>query len=105
MKKLEELGISPTPWDYQPNNPSGPIVTDNHNSFVCGGWAILPADARFIGAGPKMYAALYGLLEIVCDGCKAAYMVDGKCAKCPRVKAAEAALAEAAGEEMVDDKH
>ena len=38
--------------------------------------------------------ALRGLLEIVCIDCNSSYKVDGKCVKCPRVVAAECALAD-----------
>ena len=40
-----------------------------------------------------MREALRGLLEIVCIDCNSSYKVDGKCVKCPRVVAAECALA------------
>ena len=44
------------------------------------------------GNAAKMREALSGLLEIVCVDCKSSYEIDGKCVKCPRVVAAEAAL-------------
>lgn len=45
-----------------------------------------------VGNAMKMREALRGLLEIVCVDCKSSYEIDGKCVKCPRVVAAEAAL-------------
>lgn len=56
-------------------------------------------NARLIAAAPELYEALRGLLGIVCGDCNSAYKVDGKCVKCPRVVAAEAALAKAGGAE------
>lgn len=104
MKKLEELGISPAPWRVITVNGSlhsveaypyfiGDLM---HIDTVCNLRKARPSDARLIAAAPKLYDALCGLLEIVCDDCKSAYKVDCKCVKCPRVKAAEAALAAAA---------
>ena len=52
-----------------------------------------------LGNAAKMREALRGLLEIVCVDCKSSYEIDGKCVKCPRVVAAEAALKKAGGEE------
>ena len=48
-----------------------------------------------VAAAPDLYKSLLGLLEIVCVDCNSAYKVDGKCVKCPRVVAAEAALEKA----------
>ena len=45
-----------------------------------------------VGNVAAMREALRGLLEIVCVDCKSSYEIDGKCVKCPRVVAAEAAL-------------
>ena len=46
-----------------------------------------------LGNAAAMREALRGLLEIVCIDCNSSYKVDGKCVKCPRVVAAESALA------------
>ena len=46
-----------------------------------------------LGNAARMREALRGLLEIVCIDCNSSYKVDGKCVKCPRVVAAECALA------------
>ena len=50
-------------------------------------------DCNRLGNVDKMREALRGLLEIVCIDCNSSYKVDGKCVKCPRVVAAECALA------------
>ena len=49
-------------------------------------------DCNHLGNAAKMREALRGLLEIVCIDCNSSYKVDGKCVKCPRMVAAEAAL-------------
>ena len=50
-------------------------------------------DCNRLGNAAAMREALRGLLEIVCIDCNSSYKVDGKCVKCPRVVAAESALA------------
>ena len=49
-------------------------------------------DSLQVGNAAKIREALSGLLEIVCIDCKSPYEIDGKCVKCPRVVAAEAAI-------------
>ena len=49
-------------------------------------------DCNRLGNAAAMREALRGLLEIVCIDCNSSYKVDGKCVKCPRMVAAEAAL-------------
>ena len=101
MKTLEQLGISPAPWHIEENTGvlcaksehyKHPIVDD------CGNFEN-NNDKRLIAAAPDLYKSLIGLLEIVCVDCNSAYKVDGKCVKCPRVVAAEAALEKAGGAE------
>jgi hypothetical protein len=114
MKTIEQLGISPAPWkqgewvpfcednivrcDYNRNDgtTSTRIVAECNAMFSS---EQARTDARLIAAAPDLYKALRGLLEIVCGDCNSAYKVDGKCVKCPRVVAAEAALAKAGGAE------
>ncbi len=105
MKTIEELGISPAPWKTDVGVYSF-WVDDNAGELVCmknstgmNDRNIGRRNARLIAAAPDLYKALRGLLEIVCGDCNSAYKVDGKCVKCPRVVAAEAALAKAGGAE------
>lgn len=104
MKTVEQLGISPAPWTADMETSSS-CVYDNLGVLVCiEEHSDLTSDreldwrnARLIAAAPELYEALRGLLEIVCGDCNSAYKVDGKCVKCPRVVAAEAALVKAGG--------
>ena len=108
MKKLEELGISPTPWRQEANGYGTLDVLGSDDSLVVA--YENPIDMndqenrRLISAAPDLYDALRGLLEIVCVDCKSPYEINGKCVKCPRVVAAEAALAKASGESEVADE-
>lgn len=104
MKTLKELGISPAPWKMYVGVYSF-WVDDNAGEFVCmksstslNDRNIGKRNARLIAAAPDLYEALRGLLEIVCVDCNSAYKIDGKCVKCPRVVAAEAALKKAGGD-------
>lgn len=106
MKTVEQLGISQTPWKAGIETSSS-CVYDNLGVLVCiEEHSDLASDreldwrnARLISAAPELYEALRGLLEIICGDCNSAYKVDGKCVKCPRVVAAEAALEKAGGAE------
>ena len=94
MKTLEQLGISPAPWRINDHAS----VLDRYSAIISGQYG--PYDwhnAHLIAAAPDMYVALRGLIEIVCVDCKSSYEIDGKCVKCPRVVAAEAALKKAGG--------
>ena len=106
MKTLEQLGISPAPWRHTPADEWTHAGIDDANGCGVGETYQVArsdegtetANACICAAAPELYEALRGLLEIVCIDCKSSYTVDGKCVKCPRVVAAEAALAKAAGE-------
>ena len=104
MKKLEQLGISPAPWNekvWATSDDYGHDISDYNHKSICDmrllqGETRIP-NARLIAAAPELYEALRGLIEIVCVDCKSSYEIDGKCVKCPRVVAAEAALKKAGG--------
>lgn len=120
MKKLEELKISPAPWECTwgtdgfghyvkiidgTNDRSRPVVKiHRNNDYDVNCW-----NAIFIRAAPKLYKALYELVEAY-EACNAH---DGTCGNCERRKmcqqdeeriiaSAKSALAEAAGERGED---
>lgn len=100
MKRLDELGISPTPWHIGSAHrcvydDGGYIV---HNEPLRHG---LPydrrkANTRLIAAEPKLYAALQSLVEYIDREC----VPCGENA-CELMMLAHKALAEAAGETEV----
>lgn len=102
MKKLEELGISPTPWKVRLldwgkdrvdsiDDANGEIIVETDYGVYL---HKLP-DARMLAAAPKLYAALYKLLGDACQHCD----LRGACqAACNAVQNARDALAEASGE-------
>ena len=117
MKTLEQLGISPTPWraDTDKWGSENDVICEYTRDSVRKGerrtkvvarcnayFETFKADIHVIAAAPDLYEAVLGLLEIVCIDCNSSYKVDGKCVKCPRVVAAEAALAKAGGEKEVE---
>ena len=77
MKRLDELGATPAPWevfdDYDVRRSDTGLVAN------CG----LPGDARLIAAAPDLYRALLEALEKRCGWCA---RKDGSapdvCAKC-----------------------
>lgn len=105
MKTLEQLGISPAPWKQEANGYGTLDVLGSDDSLVVAYENPInrndQENRRLIAAAPDLYDALSGLLEIVCIDCRSPYEIDGKCVKCPRVVAAESALAKASGESEV----
>lgn len=127
MKRLDELGISPTPWSVVPQENNGAV----NNAVICPdpthsdklfdyeivvGTRIdgkydfddprheaeqvkFLANAFFIAASPKLYEALYDAWERTCIS------PSRKCEACPYsgmyCNTWRAALAEAAGESEV----
>ena len=73
MKTLEQLGISPAPWNLSPYGPStmstvathGDIETADGRSFFPNGDFPEIQDARMIAAAPELYEALSVLLNFV----------------------------------------
>ena len=114
MKKLEELGISQSPWrcicyNYKKNDKYDHLgeVRFADNQILC--CDIRQPDAMIVAASPKLYKALYELVEAY-EACNAH---DGTCENCERRKMcqqdeeriianAKSALAEAAGERGED---
>lgn len=109
MKPLEELGISTTPWKMIYDDTIDRVVNildANNKVIVKTDYGYYPPelpDAHLIAAAPKLYKAVYELLEIVCDDCQSRVVPisENRCTVCPRVQRARAALAEAAGESGV----
>ena len=102
MKKLEELGISPTPWNAQHNGMAGIsyVVSDAREIKICN--ACKP-NALIIKAAPEMYECLREAVVEVCHECPhcgqyPSYECNDKACQCFPNKW-RAVLAKAAGEE------
>ena len=107
MKRLEELNISPAPWECVKA-----INAECGRSLIvrsCKGGelpTLLPQNARLIAAAPKLYECLREAVIEMChnyDCClqAPAYQCQGHAKEC-FVRKWRAALAEAAGEEVDD---
>ena len=108
MKKYEELGASPAPWEEDKEAALPDIICHLQNGIRY--QVAVPyihsdeetdANTRLICAAPDMYDALFDILfkctKITnCRNCKGHEL--GNCGGCPLGKA-RAALAKAAGEE------
>lgn len=106
MKKLEELGISPAPWEVIPYTLCGDICFANGETMFMRDKGIEPpriADARFIAAAPDLYNALREAINSYCEGCNDFVNGDQRCdpCECPARKW-RAVLAKASGEEATD---
>lgn len=105
MKKLEELGISPTPWKVCDERSLGGDVigiecAEKFAYLVAGDVILKEADATIMSAAPELYQALwfqcFGNTGVGnCRNCKGAEL--GNCKTCP-LGNARAALAKASGE-------
>lgn len=124
MKTLEQLGISPAPWnvgDAIPYFEEHVVYTENHrhndgsrhNKVIatCNQYfEERIADARLIAAAPDMYEALYEAVKEKCTECHQINDYESDigiewqmCEGCP-VKKWRAALAKAAGENEVKQR-
>ena len=105
MKTLDQLGISPTPWN----------VNDYNNIVTCYGHTLAATiisdayghdrtehDARLIAAAPELYEALRMYQEAFAEIRKSAWFLDANFHEIMSLNkvmtAADAALAKAAGE-------
>lgn len=64
MKALEQLGVSPTPWEQGYEYVSDDMVFDANGHAVGEGLEV--ANARLIAAAPDLYEALMEVCEQIC---------------------------------------
>jgi len=78
MKTIDELGISPCPWDFQPNHPDGCRVATAYNRDVS---TSDPANARLIASSPDLYECLREAVLGICRECEGKKIENcrGKC--------------------------
>lgn len=98
MKSIDELGISPAPWDgdhYAHYVASAGEV----GSRLCVASDVRSCDLNLIAAAPEMYEALREAVKSYCEGCNDFVNGDQRCnpCECPARKW-RAALAKASGE-------
>ena len=100
MKTLEQLGISPTPWNeksWATPDDYGHDISDYNHKSICDmrllqGKTRIP-NARLIAAAPELYEALYDVIAY----CESTHLVPSE--RFGKVLAkVKAALAKAAGE-------
>lgn len=95
MKRLDELGISPTPWRIDGDNIIDAKGLDLANDYL----GYVSDDARLIAAAPELYDALYDAWRRVC------LSPSRNCKMCPYsgmfCNSWRAALAKASGESEV----
>ena len=94
MKKLEELGISPTPWKCATNDYGEVVGIENGRGFYVARFAVDvdQKSARLIAAAPDMYEALLD----------AEAKLDALEPYCNELEKIRAALAKASGESEVE---
>ena len=110
MKTLEQLGISPAPWnhyrDLKITSPNGILIDDDWDNE--GGYAVCisKSDARLMAAAPELYEALRMYQEAFAEIRKSAWFLDANFQEIMCLNkvmtAADAALAKAAGESEVE---
>ena len=110
MKTLEQLGISPAPWNARKvSREEGftgfEVYDDNGNYVLFDGDAGL-ANCNLIAAAPDMYVALRMYQEVFEKIRKSAWFIDANFHEIMNLNkvmtAADAALAKAAGEKEVE---
>ena len=109
MKTLEQLGISPTPWNeksWATSEDYGHDISDYNHNTICDmrllqGETRIP-NARLIAAAPELYEALRMYQEVFEEIRKSAWFIDANFHEIMNLNkvmtAAEAALAKASGE-------
>lgn len=102
MRRLEELGISPTPWRFSDDGMgecdircSGVSYGDDYEGEDIIAQSVQKKDASMLAAAPKLYKALRFAYGVIFENW--AYDNDD-------FEMIKAALAEAAGEEVDDGK-
>jgi len=88
MRTIDELGISPTPWESHKQF----VIANDDGSVIA---ATNIRDARLIAAAPELYECLCEAIHQTCLYCK--YK---KCKECKVVNKWKDAIAKAGGEEV-----
>lgn len=106
MKKIEELGISPAPWNVKKER-SGYYIANAEDTGVASlvryysNLECIEADARLIAAAPELYKWLaYSVEHYKCETRTCSNCPNGKC----WIVDASAALAKAEGKEATDER-
>lgn len=96
MKTLEQLGISPAPWNVSGSGKTNGCIVDAEG-IICASGAphgYPSANARLIAAAPELYEALYDVVAY----CESTHLVPSE--RFGKVLAkVKSALAKAGGEE------